>query len=69
MATHALPSLPIRDGVTSGDHVPRHVETQTPMLRRLYDAILQSHMRRAQRDIERVLGTRAITGIQPLEQR
>ncbi len=53
MATHALPSSHILD-----DDAPRsraHARSAKPsLLRRLYDAILQSQMRRAQREIDRI---------------
>jgi len=56
MATHALPSPHILD-----DAAPEAatLARKPALLRRLYDAILQSQMRRAQREIDRIRSGRA----------
>ena len=53
MATHALPSSHILD---DDDAPPRSCAGAVSLLRRLYVAILVSQMRRAQREIDRMLG-------------
>lgn len=61
MATHALPASRIFDEVApqAPPHA-RRTSQRITLLRRLYNAILQSQMRRAQRDIDRVLGHGAL---------
>jgi hypothetical protein len=60
MATHALPASHIVDveDAPAAAHAPAR---QRSMLRRLYDAILQSQMRRAQIEIDRKFGSGALT--------
>ena len=58
MATHALPSSHILDE----DDAPAtaHAPARVSLLRRVYAAILESQMRRAQREIDRRLGSGAL---------
>ena len=62
MATHALPSSHILDG---GD-APEAARTvaraplRPSLLRRCFDAIAESQLRRAHREIDRVLGPGAL---------
>ena len=59
MATHALPSSHILDD-EDAPAAPLHAPAQVSLLRRLYIAILVSQMRRAQREIDRMLGPGAL---------
>jgi hypothetical protein len=54
MATHALPSRHILDDAPQ-TAVPAHPRKPS-LMRRLYIALLVAQQRRAQRDIDRVLG-------------
>jgi hypothetical protein len=65
MATHALPSPHILDDdAPEATTLARIPKTQTTWLRRLHHAILQSQMRRAEREIDRILGPGALSRIQ-----
>ena len=58
MATQALPSSHILDD--DEDDAPAAAPARISPLRRLYDAVLESQMRRAQREIDRKLGPGAL---------
>ena len=61
MATHALPSSHIIGDDDAPAAAAAHATALKPsLLRRLYDAILESQMRRAQREIGRKLGPGAL---------
>ena len=56
MATHALPASHIfddEDALAASSHAPS-------LMRRFYDALIEAQRRRAQREIARVLGPRAL---------
>jgi hypothetical protein len=55
MATHALPSPHILDDDPPQVAASAHSLRPSPM-RRFYDALIDMQQRRAQRDIDRVLG-------------
>ena len=58
MATHALPSSRIIASTTTRPPPRRCAPSRPSLLRRLYIAFLVSQMRRAQREIDRILGPR-----------
>jgi hypothetical protein len=61
--THALSSSHILTGDDAADTAPAAIASRRrrTLLRRVYDAILESQMRRAHREIARVLGPRALS--------
>jgi hypothetical protein len=64
MATHALPSPHILDDdAPEAATLARMPKNQTTWLRRLHHAILQSQMRRVEREIDRILGPGALSRI------
>ena len=63
MATHALPSSHILDGGDAPEHAsmaPARAPSRPSLLRRCFDAIAESQLRRAHREIDRVLGPGAL---------
>jgi hypothetical protein len=58
MATHALSSSHILDDDEAT--AAAHASARISPLRRLYIAVLESQMRRAQREVDRVLGPGAM---------
>ena len=52
MATHALPSSHIVDD----EEAPRAASHKRSLMRRLFDAFTAAQMRRAQREVDRILG-------------
>jgi hypothetical protein len=68
MATHVLPSSHIVDD----DDAPVPARTNKPSwMRRFYDALIESQMVRARREVDRVLGrgafARAMRGESPVQ--
>jgi hypothetical protein len=55
MATHALPSSHIVDD----EEAPRAASHNRSLMRRLFDAFTEAQMRRAQREVDRILGPRS----------
>ena len=58
MATHALPSPRIFED-DDPQAATAAIAPQPSLLRRCYDAFLETQQRRAQREVDRVLGTGA----------
>jgi hypothetical protein len=60
MATHALPSSALSSHIADTDDAPvaatPAASSQPSLLRRLYDAFTESQMRRAQLEVDRILG-------------
>jgi hypothetical protein len=64
MATHALPSSALSSSHIADDDAPvasaAAASMQPSLLRRLYDAFTAAQMRHAQREVDRILGPRAL---------
>ncbi len=64
MATHALPSHALSSHIVDTDDAPvasaPTASLQPSLLRRLYDAFTAAQMRHAQREVDRILGPRAL---------
>jgi hypothetical protein len=58
MATHALPSSALSSPIADDDApaASAAASLQPSLLRRLYDAFTAAQMRRAQREVDRILG-------------
>jgi len=60
MATHALPSSALSSHIADTDDAPAASasapSSQPSLMRRLYDAFTVAQMRRAQREVDRILG-------------
>jgi uncharacterized protein YbjT (DUF2867 family) len=61
MATHALPASHILDNHDATDDSVRASNHGPTIMRRVYDAMVAMQQRRAQREIDRVLGTGAFS--------
>ncbi len=64
MATHALSSSALSSSPIADDDAPvasaEAASMQPSLLRRLYDAFTAAQMRHAQREVDRILGPRAL---------
>jgi len=60
MATHALPSSALSSSHIADAPVASAPASQPSLLRRLYDAFTAAQMRHAQREVDRILGPRAL---------
>jgi hypothetical protein len=64
MATHALSSSALPSSPIADDDAPvasaAAASMQPSLLRRLYDAFTAAQMRHAQREVDRILGPRAL---------
>ena len=74
MATHALSSSALASHIDDDDEpvtAAPATASQPSLIRRMYDAFTASQMRRAQREVDRILGAgafrRALRGELPLE--
>jgi hypothetical protein len=61
MATYALSPSALSSPIVGTDDVPSRqvVSSQPSLMRRLYDAFTAAQMRRAQREVDRILGSGA----------
>ena len=61
MATQVLPSSALSSPLADADDMPAAATPSRPsLLRRLYDAFTAAQMRRAQREVDRILGPGAL---------